>query len=345
MSVAQNNCSRDIEELLKQKDTLSIECKQELERMIQMRAEAAARGGGSLAAFGGLNAMGPPVPIFSYENRWSGQSTDDNNKTAINEHKGNISLPVHKGKSDVLAVSLAGSQLHFDKTLKFDNGKEAPNTLSRYEAGAQYSKQLPEKKSWGLRGSVGYAGDKPFNASKDTTYSLMANYNYPGEKGFWSLFAFMSNNNPILNYVPLPGAAYFYKTQNFTGVFGFPILSLQWTPVNPWAYSVSIFGPTFQAEASYGHRDDLQFFVQHGFSVQSYVPSDREERKDRLYLREQKLVLGLRHLLVPKVMLEIQGGRSFDRSMYIGKSFFKKERGQVDIVDDLYASFVLKVLL
>lgn len=322
--------------LLKQKDRLSDQCKQEVERFVQMREEAAARGGGSLAAFGGLNAMGPPIPILSYETRWSPD---------LNEHKGNVSLPVYKGKMDVAAVSLAGSQLHLGETLYFDNGRPAPNTLSRYEAGAQYSKQLLEKRSWGLRGSVGYAGDKPFAAGKDTTYSLMVNYGYPGEKGYWSLFAYTSNNSPILNYVPLPGAAYFYKTANFTGVFGFPILSLQWTPVNPWAYSVSLFGPTFQAEASYGHRDDLQFFIAHSFSVQSYMPADREERKDRLYLREQKIGIGGRGLIAKKTMLELQGGRTMDRSMYVGKSFFKKESGEVNIPDDWFVNLIIKVLL
>ncbi len=253
LSFAQTKCPEDIETLIKQKETLSAECKQQLERMVHMRADAAKSGGGSLAAFGGLNAMGPPVSIFSYETKWM----PGDRGTDFNEHKGNISLPVYKSQGQVAAVSLAGSQLHFGETLRFDNGKVVPNTMFRYEAGVQYSKQLPEKKSWGLRGSFGYAGDKPFEADQDSTYSVMANYGYPGEKGYWSLFAFMSNNSPILNYIPLPGVAYFYKTPTFTGMFGFPVLSMQWTPVNPWAYSVSLFGTTFQAEASYGHRDDL----------------------------------------------------------------------------------------
>lgn len=323
------------------RDKLSVHCKQELERMLQMREEAGARGGGSLAAFGGLNAMGSPLPLFSYEARWSpGERGAD-----LNEHKGNVSMPVYRNQTDVLALSLAGSQLHLGETLRLTSGREAPSTLTRYELGAQFSKKLEEKRSWGLRGSIGYAGDQPSSPGKDSTYSLIANYGYPGEKGYWSLFGYMSNNSPILNYFPLPGVAYFYKSQNFTGVFGFPILSMQWTPVNPWAYSVSLFGPTFQMEASYGHRDDLQFFVNYGFSIQSYIPSEREQKKERLYFREQKLVAGVRTLIFKKTMLELQAGRVMDRSLYMGKSFLKRDTNFASLPDDWFMNLALKVLL
>ncbi len=79
--------------------------------------------------------------------------------------------------------------------------------------------------------------------------------------------------------------------------------------------------------------------------MQSYIPADREERKDRLYLREQKLGLGTRGVIFKNTMLELQGGRAIGRSMYVGKSFFKKDKGEVKIPDDWYLNLTLKVLL
>lgn len=69
----------------------------------------------------------------------------------------------------------------------------------------------------------------------------------------------MSNNSPLGTYVPIPGFFYIYRTPTFTGLFGLPILSMQWTPVNPWSFSFSAFGPTIKSEVTYGTVDKTQF--------------------------------------------------------------------------------------
>ena len=241
--------------LILNKDKLSITCKQQLERIIQMREDAEGRGGGSLSAFGGLNAFGPALPLLAYDGRWSSN---------LNEHKGNLSMPIYKEEGRSLAFSVAGGQLYFDRPLVLDNGKKVSSTWSRYELGLQYSKFSRDKRSWGVRGSLGYAGDKPFYSDQDLTYSFIGSYGYPSvvdDKGYWTLLVFMSNNSGFFENIPLPGVVYFYRRADFTGVFGFPMLSAQWTPKSPWAYSLSIFGLNAQGEVSYGYRNCLPFFA------------------------------------------------------------------------------------
>lgn len=324
--------------LIKNDSKLSLDCKKGLERMIQAREESSGRGGGALTSFGGLNAMGPPLPLFSYEGRYD---------ESIRENKANISIPVYKSGSDSLAVSLAAGQLYLNENLRFDNGMAVPENLSRYEVGAQYHHQLPERRHWGLRTSIGYTGDKAFAAAKDTSYSLIASYGFPSsEKGYWVTMVYMANNSIFLNYVPIPGAMYIYRTKNFSGMFGFPITSMQWTPEDSlWAYSLSMFGPTVQIESAYGLRDKIQYFTNYAFMNQSYIPSERDSDQDRLRLQEQKVAFGLRGPFIKNTLWELQTGYGFQRSFILGKGFFRKERSSVEIPDHWFVSWGIKILL
>lgn len=284
--------------------------------------------------------MGPPIPLFSYDGRYSG---GENGGTKIYENKANLSLPVYKDGSDAFTVSLAGGQLHLDDSLRLDSGTKVPETLSRIELGVQYFHQLPEKRNWGIRGSLGYAGDKPFASSKDMSFSLSGSYGFPGSgNGYWMAMVLMSNNSPFLNYIPIPGIVYMYKTPTFTGMFGFPILAMQWTPVEPWSYSLAILGPTAQTEIAYGHRNQVQVFTGYSLLQQSYIPSERTEDRDRLTLQEQKVAAGVRLGFIKSLPLEIQAGRVFGRSIYMGNGLFNKDRGSVELQDDWIFNVGLK---
>jgi hypothetical protein len=277
-------------------------------------------------------AMGPPVPMLTYDGRY----LPGEKSPVWTENRLTFSAPVYRSNQDTVAASLSASQLHLSDNLRLDSGVAVPAELSRIEAGFQYFHKLPDKRNWGLRTSVGYAGDKPFRTTRDLTYSFSASYGYPSANGsgYWALFVFMANNSPFLNYFPFPGVTYIYKTPTFTGVFGFPILSMQWTAYDPWIYSLSIFGPTLLSEAAYGPRETLQTFA--GFSLvqQSYVPSERAETRDRLTLQEDKLALGMRRLFAENVLGEWQVGRTFDRTIFEGNGFRNKDRGKLTLPTD-----------
>lgn len=321
---------------------LSNDCKQDIERYLQARQQAALRGGGALSSFGGLNAIGPPIPLFSYEGRYSPGA----NTASWTENKMNLSAPIYKSGQDTVAMSLAAGELHLGKLLVLDSGTTVPQDLYRFELGVQDYHQLENQKSWSGRASVGYAGDKPFETARDLTYSFNANYGFPGSgRGYWILSVFFSNNSPIGNFVPIPGFGYLYRSNSFTGLFGFPITAIQWTPAFPWVFSMALFGPTIQAEAAVGTVDHLQSFLGYYWTRQNYIPSERVNSDDRLTLEEMKVGVGLRTLLWSSILGEIQIGRTFERSIFIGEGVFNKDGGSTTLNPDWYVALSLKAKL
>jgi hypothetical protein len=319
---------------------LSIECRQDIDRYVQLRQHAAARGGGALSSFGGLNAFGAPVPLISYEGRYS----PGGSSPSFFENRGNISAPVHKTPTDTVSLSLAGGDLHLGYPVTLNSGTIVSTEWYRAEIGTQFFHRLPALKYVSFRASVGYAGDHPFENANDTTFSFNANYGFPGgsEKSFWLISIFFSNNSPLGDFVPIPGVSYLYKTENFTGLFGFPVTSIQWTPVYPWSFSLSIFGPTVQSEVAYGLIEKIQFFVGYALSMQSYLPADRTNSLYRLTFEEMRAGFGARHLFWQNLLTEVQVGSAFDRSMYIGDHILNDDGGKATLADDQYVSWSLK---
>ena len=326
--------SPDIAECLIHHDKeLSHGCLQGMERFLQFRRQSASRGGGALSAFGGLNSMGPPIPLASYDGRLSPGASGSG--PGFFENKANISAPVYKTATDSVALSLAGGDLHLNGPPTLNSGLPVPADLYRIEVGAQYFHDLGERKNWGLRTSVGYAGDKPFQNGGDTTYSLNLNYGFPGAgNGRWMTFLFYSNNSTIANGIPLPGAAYLYRSDTFMALFGFPIVALQWTPVFPWAYSLAIFGPTVQVEAARGSIEKFQVYGGYYFTNLNYLPSQRTVQGDRLTVQEMKVAVGLRTPIFGSFLGELQAGPSFDRQIYLGAHLFDRGDGSASIPDD-----------
>lgn len=327
--------------LVAHKAALSPQCKQDIERYIQMRTQAASRGSGALSSFGGPNALGPPVPLISYDGRFS---PGMNSPPSLMKNGGSIAFPILKSSRDTVSLSLSGSDLYLGSPVVLDTGFPVPVNLYRMEFGSQYNHRYSGGSSLGFRASVGYAGDEPFQNPNDVTYSVNANYGLPGgsERSYWLFSIFFSNNSPIGNYVPIPGLDYLYRTEKFTGMFGFPVTSIQWTPVYPWSFSASIFGPSVQVEAGYGTIEHLQFFTGYNWGMDSYLPSQRDNSLYRLTIQEMKVGSGFRMLLGQSFLAEVQGGWAFARYIYMGQSLFDDSGGLANLDDDWYVTWSLK---
>jgi len=313
---------------------VSTACKQDLERFVQMRRQELSSGGG-LYAFGG-----PPVPLITYDGRYSPGA----NSSSFTDNRVNITAPVHTTGTDAVSLSLLGSAVHIGNPLTLDSGRQVPADLYRLEAGVSYVSKLPENRNWGVRGSVGSASDKPFASLDDVTFSLGANYGFPASgNGFWRLSVVVSNNSLIGNYIPIPGVGYLYKTDTFSGIFGFPVTSLQWTPLFPWSFSLGIFGPNIHTEAAYGSIDRFQLFSGFYWTRQSYIPSERDNVKDRLTIEEMKASAGFRVPLGESLLAEVQAGPVFDRSIYIGSGPLNRGGGSVSLPSEWYVSTALKL--
>lgn len=319
-----NKTVRSLECLGKNKNDLSKSCLQELARASQIIKSTGSRGSGGLTSFsgvmGGMGLVPPQKKIVNY----SGAIAPEDNPTSIQQHRLTIASPVWSHGKENFAMSLNTGRITFDEPEFWeDENFKTPRSLSRVELGGQYSKNLNEGKLLGLRASVGSASDKVFYGMNEMTFSLNATYAYPSktEGNYWILTAFLSNNNPLINYVPIPGFIYLKKTEKFTGMFGLPFLSLQWTPTKPLIFSTSFFITNFTAEAAYVLKDNLQLLTGFAVSQQTFLREDRKEMRDRLFFNEKKLYVGLKVPMGKMFSGDIQFGQTFDRKLAEGKRF------------------------
>lgn len=323
--------------LVKNFAQLSTTCQQEIKRFGRAVEQAQDQAQGSLVTPSTLASQSPPFTVIALDGRYSPR---DNSQT---DGKLNISTPLLQTPEEYVAVSIAGSSLQFEDDLVLSSGIQAPSRLNRAETGLQYTKKMPGFKSWGLRGSVGSASDQLFKNSKDTTFSLIANYGYPtATGGFWMWTVFLSNNSPLGNYIPIPGVIYIKRSPTFTGMFGFPTLSLQWTPTADTAYSFSMLGTSLSTEAAFGEIQKQQTYATLKWTNQGFLPAERSREKDRLTFEEKKLGLGLRKFYFGNTLIETEAGHAFDRLIYLGEGLRNMGRGSKDISANWYFAINIK---
>ena len=212
--------------LKKEEDKISLRCKEDMSRVYLANQELEHRGAG-LNSFGGFNMTPNSSPSLTY----TGRLIPNQSSPSMSENKINFATPLFREGEHSLSLSTQASVLHLNQALPLSTGTIIPKDYYRTELGTNYLETLPEKRSFGMRGSIGYNTNKPFVASRDLSYSLSSSYSFPGTvHSTWVLTLNLSNNGPFGNYVPIPGFIYFYRTPTFTGMFGFPFTSLQWTP-------------------------------------------------------------------------------------------------------------------
>ena len=307
---------------------------------MQISRQTTPPGGGPLGAIAGMTGMSAQVPTVGYEGRVV-TSRDQSRTPVLYENSLNVSAPLLKSGPSTLSSSLNVGSFHFSDSVVLSSGREIPDDLYKAEVGINYSYKFGNKKSWGLRGTLGYTGDEFKNDTK--SYTINANYSFPGsERSQWVWFLMYSNNSPFGADFPLPGFFYIYRTQKFTGLFGLPIVSLQWTPVNPWTFSFSAFGPQLKTEVSYGAVDRTQIFSGTSWRQQRFILTDRKNDDERLTMEEMNAELGVRQPLWQGGLGELQVGYAFDRSLYAGDGLFNYEGGKALLQSNWYLKAALK---
>ena len=331
--------------LLNHEKDLSVNCKQELQRATKVANDIGTRGGGGLSSFGGvmggLGLLPPNKTLVSL----SGSTTLEANPSTIREGKISMATPIWSSHGNAITFFLSGGTIDLSEQRNFDTGLKTPRQLNRIDFGGQYSKVLENKRMVGAKVTAGSASDKAFHSQEEMTFSMNSFYTYPGSKDTqWIWTVFLSNNNPIANYVPIPGFIYLYKNQGFTGMFGLPFFSMQWTPAEPWVFSLSYFITNLKMIASYGFRDNVQVFGGFSINQQSFLRKDREDEQDRLFFNDKRLFTGFKSPMTKDISGEIQGGLSFDRSLQEGKRFNDVE-SEADFGKSFYLSVGLTFLI
>lgn len=332
---AKERASGDLREIVKclarNDENLPVSCKQELERFGKASRQTAPPGGGPVGALAGLTGAASQVPSLTYEGRHILPGQDRHDSKATYENSLSFSVPFFKNEKNTYSATFSGGTHDLGEDILLDSGRVVPEHLYRAEVGLGYARKLEKMKNFGVRASLGYAGDEI--SSKTQSYTVIANYAFPAKRegSVWVWMIYLSNNSPLGTFVPVPGFFYLYRTPTFTGLFGLPVASMQWTPVKPWSFSLSLFATNVRAEAAYGLFDTTQIYAGAGTRQQKFLIADIEDKDERLTLEEKTLEAGLRHPLFKAVFAELSAGYAFDRYVYEGDGLYKKDGGRANL--------------
>ncbi len=318
------------------RDQVKIEAKESLPKLPPKAVPG-------FAVFGGLGLLPVSRPTLVY----GGWITPEQVPGDVDQHHLTIQTPVYVDDKNSVSLSLGGTSLHFGEEQNLSGtGIEVPQDLWKVELGGSYSRKLEDDKLIGGRISVGSASDHPFADFGVATIGASAFYSWSSsERSRWMLTVFFSNNNPISNYVPIPGFIYLYQTETLIGMFGFPFTSIIWMPRQPWMFTLGIFGPTLNAEIAYGNPQKIQVFTGYRWAQQSYIRENRPDPGDRMYYNEMHAPIGVRFPVTKELKSELSVGYSFDRSVYEGTRFGNKDNGSVDLGASWYGAWNFRVEL
>ena len=209
-----------------------------------------------------------------------------------------------------------------DSAAAFSNGRRMPNRLWDTGAGFSHSRLLEEGRTAGGSFTINSPSDRPFSAGRDLGFNLNLTYKIPQPDGnAWILFLSASNTRGFINYVPLPGAAYYFKTgKNLRGLVGVPFLLLLWQPADPWIVTTFYF-PLRSGEirVSYGRPFGFQPYGLVNFRTRNYRLFDRAAEKERLFSEEAVAQLGLNFPIAKGLLCDVSGGTSFARRYFLAE--------------------------
>jgi hypothetical protein len=292
------------------------------------------------AVLGNLGLLPVKMTTLSYGGWITPQSGD------VEQHRFTFQRPLYQGATDSFSLSLGGTSLHFGDQPILSSGLLVPVDLWKAELGASYSHKIDDDRFSGARVSFGSASDHPFSNFDVTTIGVSAYYSWAtSEETRWMLTLFFSNNNPIINYVPIPGVVYLYQTEKFIGLFGFPLSSVVWMPAPGWMFTLSFFGPTINSEIGFGNPRKTQFFLGYSWTQQSYLRENRPDPNDRMYYSEMHSPLGVRFLILDRLKTEFSTGYAFDRSVYEGVHLGSNENGTTSLGNSWFAAWNFRLEL
>lgn len=318
--------------LTKNLKDLSKECQADLQRISQLVKETGGARGGGMPSFGG--SMGGLLPPSKKILTVGGTLAPE--EVSTNNYRVNAATPLWAWDDHSTAVTLNAQRIELGENKTISDGPEkTPRRLDRVELSGVYSRKLSDKKFVGGRLQVGSASDRPFHSNREMSYTAMGFYGKPAEDGnFWLYSVFISNNNPIANFLPIPGVTYVYRNDKFTGLFGLPFNSIQWTPVPTWSFSLSFLITNMTAEVTYGLKENIQWSAGYSRSQQTFLRHEREKLRDRLFFTENRLYVGMKTPADKSLSWELQSGLAFDRQLREGTGF-----SNTDLLMNLHRSW------
>lgn len=236
---------------------------------------------------------------------------------------------------------------------RFGDGVLLPDTLDdippRFydvKTSVTYSQVSSRRKLWGISASFGSASDEPF-ASSDlaTTEAFFFLTNPVGKRDSWMFLLYYSNNRAVLNHIPLPGVAYFWKpNENLKVLAGIPFLFANWKVTDLFNMELTVnIAPGGRFKTKYSVSDKMEVFAGLDMKSESYIREARTDKWDRLFFYESSLHAGATFTLGKTFEFEVKGGRKFDRYIFEGEGYEDRDENRIDLENCFFAAVALSL--
>jgi hypothetical protein len=291
---------------------------------------AHAEGSGFFAELLGRESR--PALTASYEITQHETKTAGGGPLALREHSFSAGIPLNSLSDQRWRLLLEGQQEEIGSRARFPDGRPLANSLWNLGAGASYLRLTEENRTVGGYLMAGASSDHLFRSGRDLFFQGTFVYKIPEEReSAWILFLSLANDRGFLNYLPLPGALYFFRPHPKLRVgLGLPFLLLFWSPWEKAVVNLTYF-PLHNAEAklSYFFFGPAHAYCLVKYDSKNFFLSDRADRKERLFAEEAEAALGVAAPLERNVLVNASLGYGFDRKFFLGRGQGKRAEGQL----------------
>jgi hypothetical protein len=267
---------------------------------------------------GGPGGFGGPDGEPGYGVTWYPTSTviGQGTELGIVRNRAAVDVPLYFKDSDAVMASLSVDNSHFSGTTVLpDTLRAFPSDLWNISFGLKHMHQFSNEWSSMLMFDIASPSDKPFQSSRDMSYTLGGFLMKPAKNGrdSWMLGAIYSPSGSP-NF-PIPLVAYNWKpSEAFEMNIGLPF-SMSWKPTDKLSLDVSGLPYVMGGDAivTYELSESFKAYGGYQYLTDQYFLSDRVIREELFYAIEQRLIVGIRRDLWKGMTLDVNGGYAFDR--------------------------------
>jgi hypothetical protein len=267
-----------------------------------------------------------------------GQDTD----LGLLEHNFFFLAPVWQNENHELGISAKVELQDADTAALLPKENiQLPGELWEVRVGANYRGVVRGDWIWGLNASLGSASNLPFQAGDAFDGTLGGILRIPHkERNAWLFFLYFATNREFLNYIPLPGAGYWWEpSDKFRAVVGVPFVSWAYHPTDRLSMDFSYFpARNIQTRASYKVYDPMTLFVRFDWRNQRYFRADRDDNDERIFYYEKRVGGGFLVPIPGQISLTFEGGWAFDRFYFEGEDYGDRDRNLIDVDSSPYAA-------
>lgn len=258
-------------------------------------------------------------------------------KLSLRQHKAEASVPLSSLSDKKWKLLLNAEADEYRSAARFPSGRPVPTTLWEIGAGLSHTRMLEGDRTVAGSFLLGSSGDEPFKAFRDLSFQANLAYKIPLEnESAWIFLLSFANNRSFMNYIPLPGVAYFFRAHSRLRIAaGIPFLSVFWTPFDKAVFNLMYF-PVYSAQAKFSYFlfGPAHIYIQAKYQTRNHFLSDRIDKRERFFYEEAVASTGLVMPIEQHAMLDFTAGYTLDRKLFVGRKSSSRGNGEIRRPDD-----------